>query len=172
MVISVLTRVKRTGCITGGVQALPAFLRQNNFQTSNDGKNCPFQLGYKTESHFFEYLRDNPKYAAQFNNHMSAYHKGRPSWMDVGFFPVLDLVMGVKTEDVLLVDLGGSIGHDLSEFDRKWSQTPGRLVLQDLPDVVDQAPSLPSRIEAMHHDFFTEQPVKGMPYLSRYLGYT
>lgn len=95
--------------------------------------------------------------------------------MNVGFFPVLDLVTGLKNEDdVLLVDVGGSIGHDLSEFHRKWSQTPGRLVLQDLPDVVDKAVSLPSRIQAMPHDFFTEQPVKGMSRVSshpRHLGY-
>lgn len=92
--------------------------------------------------------------------------------MDVGFFPVLDLVMQVKSDDVLLVDMGGSIGHDLSEFDRKWSQTPGRLILQDLPEVVDQAPALPSRIEKMYHDFFTEQPIKGMSCMFRHLGYT
>lgn len=144
--------------------ALPAYLRQNNHRIPSDGKNCPFQLGFGTDLHFFEFLRDHPIHASQFNNHMSAYHQGRPSWMDVGFYPVLDLVMGVKyTDEILLVDVGGSVGHDLSEFHRKWPETSGRLILQDLPDVVDQARemSLPHRIEIMPHDFFKEQPIKG-----------
>lgn len=94
---------------------------------------------------------------------MSAYHQGRPSWMDAGFYPVSQLAQGLKHEDVLLVDVGGSVGHDLSEFQRKWSDMPGRLVLQDLPDVIEQAQSmlLHPRIEATAHDFFTEQPIKG-----------
>jgi len=84
--------------------------------------------------------------------------------MDVGFYPVPELVMDLKeSDDVLLVDVGGSLGHDLSEFQRKWPDMPGRLVLQDLPAVVEQAQSmsLHPRVEVMPHDFFTEQPVKG-----------
>lgn len=86
--------------------------------------------------------------------------------MDVGFYPVPTLTEGtnITKDDVLLVDMGGSMGHDLSEFRRKWPQIPGRAVLQDLPEVVKQANSmnLPSSIETMSHDFFTEQPIKGM----------
>lgn len=85
--------------------------------------------------------------------------------MDVGFYPVLSLVAeaNIGDQDVLLVDIGGSLGHDLSEFRRKWPQVPGRLILQDLPKVVEQARSmdLDPAIELMTHDFFTEQPIKG-----------
>ncbi|ODM14728.1 hypothetical protein SI65_09917 [Aspergillus cristatus] len=153
-----------TGCITDGVLALPAYLRKNNHRNPTNGIDCPFQLGFRTDSHFFEFLRDHPEHASQFNNHMSAYHQGRPSWMDVGFYPVPELVKELKESDgVLLVDVGGSLGHDLSEFQRKWPDMPGRLVLQDLPAVVEQAQSmsLHPRVEVMPHDFFTEQPVKG-----------
>lgn len=84
--------------------------------------------------------------------------------MDAGFYDVPSLFSNVARDDVLLVDVGGSMGHDLSEFRRKWSDAPGRLVLQDLPDVVAQAKAgqLHPSIEAMEHDFFTEQPIKGM----------
>lgn len=115
-------------------------------------------------------MKENPEAASQFNNHMSAYHQGRPSWMDVGFYDVPSLFSNVTQDDVLLVDVGGSVGHDLSEFRRKWSDAPGRLVLQDLPDVIGQAKTgqLHSSIEAMEHDFFTEQPIKGIvfPYIT------
>lgn len=84
--------------------------------------------------------------------------------MDVGFYDVPGLINPVINEDTLLVDIGGSVGHELSEFRRKWPDAPGRPVLQDLPEVIAQAKtmSLHSSIELMGHDFFTEQPVKGI----------
>jgi hypothetical protein len=84
--------------------------------------------------------------------------------MDQGFYPVMERLVegaGIEDQDVLLVDMGGSIGHDLSEFRRKWPDAPGRLVLQDLPQVIQGAKGLHSSIELMAHDFFREQPIKG-----------
>lgn len=157
----------RTGCITNGVLALPAHLKKTNYVNPSNGVKSAFQDGFRTSSHFFEYLKENPSHAEQFNNHMTAYHQGRPSWMDEGFFPVQSLTEGlnVSAEDVLLVDVGGGVGHDLTEFRRKWPNIPGRLVLQDLPEVIDQAKAqnqaTASFIEPVAHDFFSEQPVKG-----------
>lgn len=96
-------------------------------------------------------------------NHMSAYHQGRPSWMDPGFYPVEEhLVAGLDPNAPLLVDVGGSTGHDLTEFHLKHPKVQGKLVLQDLPEVIEKARHLVgSNIEAMEHDFFKEQPVKG-----------
>lgn len=84
--------------------------------------------------------------------------------MDPNFFPVQErLVKGAKSEDdaVFIVDIGGSIGHDLAEFGRKHPDTPGRLVLQDLPVVLGQIASLDDKIERMPYDFYTEQPLLG-----------
>lgn len=85
--------------------------------------------------------------------------------MDAGFFPVEErLIAGFEeTEDAaLLVDVGGSFGHDLAEFRSKFSDAPGRLVLQDLPVVIEQIQKLDEKIERTSYDFFTEQPIKGM----------
>lgn len=156
-----------TGCITDGIIALPAHLKKTNYVNPSNGVKSAFQDGYRTSSHFFEYLKQNPIHAEQFNNHMTAYHQGRPSWMDEGFFPVPSLTEGlnISADDVLLVDLGGGVGHDLTEFRRKWPNIPGRLVLEDLPEVIDQAKAqnqaTASFIEPVVHDFFNEQPVKG-----------
>ncbi|CAI7669482.1 unnamed protein product [Penicillium manginii] len=153
-----------TDCITNGVMALPSHLRKNNFRNPTDGTDCAFQLGYDTKDHFFEFLGTHPICAKQFNNHMSAYRQGRPSWMDAGFYDVPGLAdLATEDEYVLIVDMGGSLGHDLSELRRKWPHVPGRFVLQDLPAVIQQAQTmnLHQSIETMEHDFFTEQPVKG-----------
>jgi len=112
----------------------------------------------------FAYMQAHPPMGPQFNHHMGGYRQGRPAWMDADFFPVQDrLVKGARSdaEAVLIVDVGGSIGHDLAEFATKHSSAPGRLVLQDLPAVLGQIASLDGRIERMGYDFFTEQPVKG-----------
>ena len=95
---------------------------------------------------------------------MGGYSQGRPSWMDADFFPVRErLVKGAKSEDdaAFIVDIGGSVGHDLAEFARKHPDTPGRLVLQDLPVVLGQIETLDDKIERMAYDFYTEQPLLG-----------
>jgi hypothetical protein len=102
---------------------------------------------------------------------MGGYRQGRPSWMDDGFFPVQEkLINGFDPTDdgALLVDIGGSFGHDIGEFHRKFPYAPGRLILQDLPVVIDQITSLDSNIERMKYDFFTEQPIKGRRFPFRF----
>ncbi|KAL4813490.1 S-adenosyl-L-methionine-dependent methyltransferase [Aspergillus spinulosporus] len=142
-----------TNCITYGITSLPSFLKRTNYANPSNGWHTAFQDGYRTDKHFFEFLKEHPTYGAD--------------WMDEGFYPVPSLTEGLNigAEDVLLVDVGGNIGHDLSEFRRKWPSIPGRLVLQDLPEVIEQAKrqnqATKEAIEPMSHDFFTEQPVKG-----------
>lgn len=98
---------------------------------------------------------------------MGGYRQGRPSWMDPDFYPVRErLLEGLDgAEDaVLLVDIGGGLGHDLAEFRRKYPRSPGRLILQDVPAVIAQtgtAAGLDATIEPMVYDFHTEQPVVG-----------
>lgn len=92
---------------------------------------------------------------------MGGYRKGKASWMDPGFYPTEQLGLAVKADDVLLVDVGGGLGHDLEELKAKHPQLPGRLVLQDRPEVVRQVQHVSKGIELMEHDFFTEQPIKG-----------
>lgn len=96
---------------------------------------------------------------------MAGYHLGRPSWSDEGFYPVKErLLEGFdlgNNDAVLLVDLGGGIGHYTEQFRSGFPDAPGRLILQDLPVVLGQVQGLHPRIERMEYDFFTEQPVKG-----------
>ncbi|KAF5002767.1 hypothetical protein FGRMN_165 [Fusarium graminum] len=155
-------------CISGAcINALGQFHEwadSNEWKDATDIGNSPLQHGYKTEKNFFEHLHTNPPYGQMFHLHMGGYRQGRPSWMDTDFFPVQERLIGDldKSEDsVLLVDIGGSFGHDIEEFHRKFPNAPGHLILQDLPVVIDQITTLDSKIQRMKHDFFTEQPVKG-----------
>ncbi|KAA8650303.1 uncharacterized protein ATNIH1004_002986 [Aspergillus tanneri] len=155
--------IYKTGCITAGCLALPEYFKNRGYRSPDDSRNCPFQFAFQTSLHFFEFLQANPAISSLFHNHMSTYHLGRPSWIDDGFYPIEERLIRIASsspEDVLIVDVGGSLGHDLSEFRRKFLQAPGRLVLQDLPTMLSQVENLDTDIELMAHDFFKVQPVK------------
>ena len=90
--------------------------------------------------------------------------------MDPDFYPVEDrLGKGMSTDEdaVLLVDVGGGLGHDLQEFQRKHPELPGRLVLEDQPAVIAGTTDIHKSIEPMAHDFFTPQPIKGKAKFNR-----
>ncbi|KAJ3572280.1 hypothetical protein NPX13_g5102 [Xylaria arbuscula] len=79
--------------------------------------------------------------------------------------PVTKIILlnGAKTQPdaVLLVDIAGGEGADIAEFYQRYPSASGRLVLQDLPPVVDSIQDLISKVERQKYDFFQEQPVKG-----------
>ncbi|KAF2462778.1 S-adenosyl-L-methionine-dependent methyltransferase [Lindgomyces ingoldianus] len=64
-------------------------------------------------------------------------------------------------EQILIVDVGGSFGHDIIDFHAAFPNLPWKLVLQDLPATISAiAPDFPKDIQAQTHDFFTSQPVE------------
>ena len=140
------------------------YVKATNYTTPNNPTSGPLQYAFNTQLNMFEYLTAHPSFGMQFNNHMGGYHQGRPSWMGRGFYPVEErLIYGAQAQQdaPFLVDIAGGVGHDLEEFLHKVPQAPGRLVLQDLASVIDQAHGLGGRIHKMVYDFYTEQPVKG-----------
>lgn len=91
---------------------------------------------------------------------MSVYRAGNPDWWE--FYPVEErLVAGFdkSKSDVLVVDVGGGRGHDLLSFSNG-IKSPGRLILQDLPEVIADVTET-TAFESQAHDFFTPQPVHG-----------
>ena len=86
---------------------------------------------------------------------LSAWHE---------LFPVTEqLSAGLRSEPhaVLIVDVGGSHGHDLIRFKKQYPSLPGRLILQDLPETINSLSGELSGIEPMAYNFFNPQPVKG-----------
>lgn len=87
--------------------------------------------------------------------------------MDQEVYPVREsLIEGLEggadgEPPVLLVDIGGGYGHDLIEFQTKYPDPPGRLILQDLPRVLDKINDLPEGIELVPYDFNESQPIQG-----------
>ena len=73
------------------------------------------------------------------------------------------LLKDAKADDnaVLMVDIAGGRGHYLAAFKERFPHAKGRMVLQEVPNVIDDAQNLDSSIERMEHDMFEPQPIKG-----------
>ncbi|OTA55120.1 putative O-methyltransferase [Hypoxylon sp. EC38] len=146
-------------------RGLPEYLKSIKYALPTSLTDGPFQAAHKTQLPFFAWLDKNPPYLELFNSYMAAYRAGKPSWVDPGFYPVSERLaegFGDKTGDnqVLLVDVGGGLGHDLRELKEKHPSLPGKLILQDRAEVISTV-SGQNVFEAAAHDFFTPQPVKG-----------
>ncbi|ENH74575.1 Caffeic acid 3-O-methyltransferase [Fusarium oxysporum f. sp. cubense race 1] len=90
---------------------------------------------------------------------MSVYRAGNTDWWT--FYPVkarLSSGFDTNISDVFLVDVGGGRGHDLLSFSNN-IKPPGRLILQDLPEVIADVTDK-SVFETQKHDFFTPQQVQ------------
>ncbi|KAK8105147.1 hypothetical protein PG999_008506 [Apiospora kogelbergensis] len=140
-----------------------------DFTKAHDNKmvlshtDTPLRYTEKTDMNVFTWLQ-SLGLGSHLNNHMAGYHQGRPSWMDSNIYPVDDrLIKGADTsEDApFLVDIGGSTGHDLAEFLSKHPGHPGKLILEDLPVVINHIQELDQRIEPVPYDFHTTQPYQG-----------
>lgn len=141
--------------------ALPSFLAKTNYQNPANPKNCAFQQGFSTQDDLFEWFPKHPEYLNNFNLWMTGQREGRANWLD--FFPFEEQVIkGFKDSDgaVILVDVGGARGHEVEAIKKRYPTVPGRVLLQDLPNTVAQAVTVPG-MESFAHDFFTEQPIKG-----------
>lgn len=141
---------------------MPRFLEKTGFNHV-DGPPGPFQDCNNTDDLMFPYLIKHPDMMSNFNAFMSGSLETRVDWFQT--FDTQRLVLdGAKKNDpdaVLLVDIAGGEGHVVEAFGRVFPSAPGKLVLQDLPQVIDNIKKLDNRVIRMKHDMFTEQPIKG-----------
>ena len=146
------------------VSRLHEHLASTNYRNPQDSLHTSFQTAQNTPDHWWEWLQKRPRYAAQFNNHMTGTQAEIQPWIDSEFYPFQErLISGAdQAEDaVFLVDVGSGKGHDVQEVLRQHPELPGILILQDQKEVIDEVTGLDPRIQATVHDFFTPQPIKG-----------
>lgn len=81
-------------------------------------------------------------------------------WAD--WFPVQKQILDdSSTDGPLVVDIGGGRGHDIIGFKERFPSTAGRLVLEDLPTVIENIQTPDKDVQIIKHDFFSPQPIKG-----------
>ncbi|KAG9765255.1 S-adenosyl-L-methionine-dependent methyltransferase, partial [Aureobasidium melanogenum] len=151
--------------------ALPTYLASTKYQDSflKHPTSTAFNQALGTKDGLFDYLSKHPDQERDFGHCMEAVSGSVPSWIEI--YPTESSLVKSdgQRDDVVVVDVGGSISHDLNAFQRKHRLQPGRLVLQDLAEVLEGA-RVESGITKMPHDFFTDQTVEGKfhPYIVIY----
>ncbi|KAK8069583.1 hypothetical protein PG994_006199 [Apiospora phragmitis] len=144
---------------------LPEYLRNTKFQNPEIALDGPFQYANEQKP-AFAWLTEHPEVFEAFHNYIHTLRQHRPSWTDM-YPPQSRLVEGLKPhgDASAFVDVGSSIGQILQDSRTAVPQCTGRLVLQELPEVITAATEkcvgADGRIELQAHDFFTPQPVKG-----------
>ena len=145
-------------------QMAPAYFEKTGYTAPKSSVDGLWQYAYDCKGlHYFEYFAKVPLRGKQFANMMDLWSEDRPKWFQENYYPVQSrLIEGAKADgEFFLVDIGAGSGHDLQQlYDAFGAQIPGKLVLQDRPEIVKLAKVVPE-IVGRGHDFLTEQPVKG-----------
>lgn len=164
-----LTWILSTRVATGNfptVIKFHEFSRERGWKTPSDPKDTGMMYAFNTDENFFTFTQSQG-YAAELNEFMKAKCLSNKKWMEPGFYPIKErLIDGADTtpEAPFLVDIGGSGGHDLEDLRRYYPDTPGKLILEDLPAVIREIKDLDPSIIRMEYNFYDEQPVKGKPF--------
>jgi hypothetical protein len=142
------------------VAGLPAWLAARSYANPNDARDAPFNAAYDCKgSTFFEHMQrpGMERYSKAFNVTMEMNKTGEEDTF-VASYPAAEELRIDDPERVLLVDVGGSLGHQTRKFAESYPDLPGKLIVEDLPDVVNSATDLPESITKVAHDFFKPQP--------------
>ncbi|KAL6230589.1 hypothetical protein BDW75DRAFT_244672 [Aspergillus navahoensis] len=137
------------------------YFENRGYRSPEDAYDGPFQFAYGTSEHYFDWLKKNPEPQHAFNVTMTVTEKdGADYWFDV--YPVTETLTSPDPDRVLLVDIGGGVGHTLAALKRRFPDLSGRLILEDLPQVIDDIKEpLPVNVSAVKHSMFEPQPIRG-----------
>jgi hypothetical protein len=141
----------------------PGFLALNEQLKDPSDELTPFQRGVNTTDEYYTWLETHPLEKDAFHYYIQAHTKDLPSWLDVVDFAA-EFADDVTDEDSVFVDVGGGIGHECKALKERYPDLNGRIILQDKPDVVENALTVDG-MEVMGHDYLIEQPVKSASFL-------
>jgi demethylsterigmatocystin 6-O-methyltransferase len=137
--------------------ALPGYLAEKKYQMITSNKDLPFQKALHTDLTPFEWMRQHPEQMKSLGHAMAM--QGQESWVD--HYNVEEEVASFSptADSALLVDVGGGFGQQAVAVKKKFPSLPGRIIVQDIPQTLDAAPSIEG-IEFMVQDFFQPQQIK------------
>lgn len=126
----------------------------------SDGQNAAFRAAYNTNDIAMQFMQTQPAVQWSIQLYMSDFFKGLAYWM--GSYPVEErLSKDAKEaqEAVMFVDVGGGFGYEAAALRKQHLEFPGRFFVQGHSFVTSEIKQ--DDVEAMTHEFFTPQPVKG-----------
>lgn len=138
---------------------MPAFQAKIGYKDPVALSDCCWFNAKNIKLPHFESLNENPKDLEMFANHMAGSAEGRSNWLNL--YPIDKILSGADADGALVVDIGGSRSHDVEQFRVRAPQEPGRLIIQDLPLVIEEAKRTAHKsVRLMAHDFTQPQPIR------------
>lgn len=139
------------------------FLQQHKWQNEYGVRHNPYTLVHDCKGKtIFEHVSETPKRLTRFNDAMRAADS---ALVTIGLYPFAEELGSLAEDDtVTVVDVGGGRGHILRQIRESAPDLKGRFILQDQESVIENNGKEVEKygLEAMPHDFFNPQPVKGM----------
>jgi hypothetical protein len=106
---------------------------------------------------FWQGINSAPKLKSDLDTYMAAHKQGGSSLVDL--LPFSRLVEGYNSAfPVLLVDIGGGVGHQCKDLKARYLSLQGDIVVQDLQCAKDLELA---GVKGMVYNFFEPQPMKG-----------
>ena len=139
------------------------FFKENGWKNPISQIDNPYTFTHRTDGKtMWEFMAQLPDRKEAFNAAMQAQTAGL-SWI-VGIFPFEEQLSKVATNDqtVLAIDIGGGRGQAITEIRALTKTIKGRVILQDLPEVIGEIKDPLPGVELMKYNFFEPQPVKGI----------
>ncbi|KAL1962581.1 hypothetical protein VTN77DRAFT_9374 [Rasamsonia byssochlamydoides] len=139
---------------------LPAFSALNTFLSKDPSdRRTAFQIGQNSPDDFYKWMETRPVQQGAFYRFMQAQFASLPTWLDVIDFEN-EYAKAADSNTPIFVDVGGGNGQQCVALRKRFPNLKGRVVLQDLPSVLEKAIT-GDDVERMAYDYLIEQPVKG-----------
>lgn len=133
----------------------PAYFAANGYREPANQETGPYAEVFNCT--YWQRINTTPKLKNDLDTYMSAHKKGGSSLVDL--LPYSELVAGYNSAfPVLLVDIGGGVGHQCKELRSRYPSLPGDIVVQDLQCVQDVGLA---GVRGMAYNFFDPQPIRG-----------
>lgn len=147
------------------LDSFPSLIQENNRKNPTDRLSGAAQKAWSAPGReLFDLVKDmGPEVVHGFSTFLSVGSQDSAKMYEV--YPVHELLIGNAAGGVFWVDVGGGFGQRTVELKDKFSDLPGRCIVQDLKSVIDIAKmkglDKAAGVDFMAHDFFEQQPVKG-----------
>ena len=140
---------------------MPQYLKETSYKNPDSFTDGMWQRGLKTDQITFDYIHADKQRSAGFNLFMKGQRGSQTKCF--ASYPFEEETKGWPAEKPLFVDVGGGSGHQTAAFKKEYPNLPGRVILEDLPEPVEDAKDVvPADVERIAHDFFKPQPIKGI----------
>lgn len=132
-----------------------AYFHKHGFRSPSVGEQGLWQVAYGCDQSLFQWLKDKPREKEAFHLAMTAF---RPETARQWFEQYREKLL-TSDRRLLLVDVGGGMGHDARSLLAYHPWMKGRVCVLDLPDVVHDA-TTHDGIGFVGHDFFNTYPAE------------